>query len=116
VAKYVTTPLGMKDTAFHVVDADRLATPYGDAKPEPVRMGDPHAVPSPEGRTITFSPGRIFNPKAFQSGGAGAAGTAPDLLTFLETLRQGGGVILKPETVDRGFANQIGDAPMPADR
>jgi CubicO group peptidase (beta-lactamase class C family) len=112
VAKYVTTPLGLKDTTFHVVDVERLATPYGDAKPEPVRMGDPHDVSDPDGRTITFSPGRIFNHKAFQSGGAGAAGTAPDLLTFLETMRGGGGAILKPETVDRAFANQIGDVAM----
>src|ERR1700722_9037757 len=41
-AKYVTGPLGMKVTAFHVVDIERLATPYGDAKPEPARMGEPH--------------------------------------------------------------------------
>jgi CubicO group peptidase (beta-lactamase class C family) len=112
VAKYVTGPLGMNDTAFHVVDVNRLATPYGDAKPEPVRMGDPHVVPDPDGRKVTFSPGRIFNAKAFQSGGGGAVGTAPDVLTFLETIRQGGGPILKPETVDRAFANQIGDVAM----
>jgi CubicO group peptidase (beta-lactamase class C family) len=112
VAKYVTGPLGMRDTAFHVVDIARLAAPYGDAKPEPKRMGDPHDVISEEGYTVTFSPGRIFNEKAFQSGGAGAAGTASDLLFLLETLREGGGSILKPETADRAFANQIGDVPM----
>jgi CubicO group peptidase (beta-lactamase class C family) len=115
VAKYVTVPLGMNDTAFHVVDIERLATPYGDASPEPSRMGDPHDVIDAAGNKITFSPGRIFNRKAFQSGGAGAAGSAPDLLIFLETLRMGGGAILKPETVDRAFANQIGDVAMTDD-
>jgi CubicO group peptidase (beta-lactamase class C family) len=112
VAKYVTDPLGMKDTAFRVVDIGRLATPYGDARPEPARMSDPHDVVSEGGYAVTFSPGRIFNDKAFQSGGAGAAGSASDLLIFLETLCKGGGAILKPETVDRAFANQIGDVAM----
>ena len=114
VKRYVTDPLGMTDTAFHVVDVKRLATPYGDSEPAPARMGDPHVVTDAEGNKIRFSPGRIFNPKAFQSGGAGAVGSAPDFLKFLEALRTGGGAILKPETVDMALANQIGAAPMRA--
>lgn len=112
VTRYITGPLGMKDTAFHVTDGARLATPYYDAKPEPLPMADPQEVPSLDGNgSSTFSPGRIFNEKAFQSGGAGAVGTAPDLLRFFEALRQGGGGILKPETVAMGFTNQIGALP-----
>ena len=56
-----------------------------------------------------FSPSRIFNPKAFQSGGGGMAGTADDLLKLLEALRTGGEPILKSETVRAGLSNQIGD-------
>lgn len=111
VAHYVTGPLGMTDTAFHVTDRDRLAVPYGNAGPEPVRMADPHTYTDAAGSRTVFSPGRIFNAKAFQSGGAGAVGTATDFLKFLEALRQGGGPILKAETVAMAFSNQVGDLP-----
>ena len=42
------------------------------------------------GRPVTFSPVRLLDPTAFPSGGAGMAGTAMDVLRFLETLRAGG--------------------------
>jgi len=109
VARYVTGPLRMKDTAFHVTDETRLAVAYGDARPEPERMADPHKVIDTNGGGLLFSPGRIFNTKAFQSGGAGAVGTAPDFFKFLEAIRQGGGTILRPETVAAALSNQIGN-------
>lgn len=111
VAHYVTGPLGMTDTAFRVTDPERLAVPYADGDPEPVRMQDPHTLTRADGTRTTFSPGRIFNPRAFQSGGAGMAGTAGDFLTFLEALRNRGDTILHPETVVQATQNQIGDLP-----
>jgi CubicO group peptidase (beta-lactamase class C family) len=111
VAHYVTEPLGMSDTGFAVTDPSRLAVPYADGTPVPQRMGDEYRRKTPEGRIQVFSPGRIFNPKAFHSGGAGAAGTAGDFLTFLEALRMGGSPILLPETVAQAAQNQIGDLP-----
>lgn len=111
VGRYVTGPLEMTDTGFHVTDPSRLAVPYGDARPEPERMGDPHTIVDDDGGRTVFQPGRIFNPKAFQSGGAGAVGTAPDFMKFLEAIRQGGAPILKPETVAVALANQVGDLP-----
>ena len=111
VERCVTGPLGMKDTAFHVTDLTRLAVPYGDAVPGPVRMGDPHTVTDSTGESTDFSPGRIFNGNAFQSGGAGAVGSAPDFLKFLEALRLGGAPILKSETMAAAVSNQIGDLP-----
>ncbi|MDB5505938.1 MAG: hypothetical protein JWR75_576 [Devosia sp.] len=111
VGHYVSAPLGMRDTAFHVVDSGRLAVPYGNDADGTVRMSDPHVQRNADGETTTFSPGRIFEPEAPQSGGAGMAGTAGDLLVFLETLRTGGAPILKPETVSMAFENQIGTLP-----
>jgi len=108
VARYVTGPLGMADTHFHVTDPTRLATPYGDGTP-PVRMDDPHVLGDQYGST-TFSPGRIFNPAAPQSGGAGMAGTADDVLTMLEVYNGRPG-LLEPGTVTMALANQIGDLP-----
>ncbi len=114
VQRYVTGPLGMDDTRFGVTDVARLAVPYTDGKPEPVRMGDTTFLPDRNGGPggTTFCPSRIFNPLAPQSGGSGMAGTAPDFLRFLEMVRTGGGSALKPETVDAALSNQIGDVPM----
>lgn len=109
VVHYIAGPLGMTDTRFHVTDPSRLAMPYADAAPMPVPMTDAWAGEDPDGWTLTFSPQRIFNPKAFQSGGAGMAGTAGDIMTFLDMLRAGGNGILKPETIETGLSNQIGD-------
>ena len=111
VEHYVTGPLGMADTGFSVRDTDRLAVPYADGDPIPVRMQDPHTLTAPDGKRNTFSPGRVFNPRAFQSGGAGMVGTAGDFLIFLEALRNRGGTILHPDTLMQATTNQIGDLP-----
>src|SRR4029453_8943631 len=44
VAELVLNPLGMKDTAFSVVDARRLVVHYADGQPEPRRMADDDQV------------------------------------------------------------------------
>ena len=109
---YVTDPLEMPDTGFTVTDESRLAIPYADGAPGLRRMADPDVVVTPEGGETRFSPSRIFNPKAFQSGGAGAVGTADDLLRFFETIRKGGSPILRQETVAIAGQNQIGSVSM----
>ena len=109
VRAHVTGPLGMADTDFPPIDAARLAVPYGDGEDEPVRMGEPHVMASPWGDRLTFSPSRILNPAAFQSGGAGMATTAPDYIRFLSAILSGGGPILRPDTVRRALANQTGE-------
>lgn len=111
VADLVTGPLEMHDTAFTVTDRARLATPYADATPEPVRMGAHHVVPF-EHMKIGFAPDRIFDPNSFPSGGGGMAGTAPDILTFLETIRTGGGKILRPETAAEAMRDRIAGLPI----
>jgi CubicO group peptidase (beta-lactamase class C family) len=108
VAKYVTAPLGLTDTHFYVTDESRLAHPYADSRP-PRRMGEPELVTDDQGGVVTFSPARIFNRDAPQSGGAGMAGTADELMTILETYQTGD--LLKPETLAAALANQIGDLP-----
>jgi CubicO group peptidase (beta-lactamase class C family) len=112
VTHYVTKPLGMIDTAFHVVDRARLAPPYADGVDgaPPTRMGARAQVLS-EGNVTTFETERIFNAANYQSGGAGMAGTADDVFRLLDTLRVGGGDILRPETVEMATANQVGTLP-----
>lgn len=111
VEHYVTGPLGMRDTGFSPpADASRLAVPYADDTPVPRRMSDPDTVPQPD-RDLTFSPGRIFNPRAFHSGGGGAVGSADDMLAFFEAIRNRGTPILKHDTVALAIQNQIGDVP-----
>ena len=106
VRTHVTGPLGMSETGFFVADRARLAKPYADGTP-PLPMGEPHLVYNEAGAATHFSPARIFSDKAFQSGGAGMAGTPGDIARFLETLRIGGGTIIKPETIALAFSNRI---------
>lgn len=107
VERLVTGPLGMADTGFSVSDPSRLAAAYADGKPAPTRIADDEAVPLYEGG-VRFTPSRIFDTKSFASGGAGMAGTAHDLLRFLDAVRGGGAPILKPATVAAMMRAQIG--------
>ena len=103
VAELVLNPLDMKDTGFAVVDTRRLVVHYADGQPEPRRMADDDHV-NFFGRPVAFCPVRLLDPTAFPSGGAGMAGTASDVLTFLETLRAGG--LLQPQTLSAMFKVQ----------
>jgi CubicO group peptidase (beta-lactamase class C family) len=93
IAAIVTGPVGMGDTAFSVADTRRLVAHYGDASPRPRRLVGDDAVPF-FGNPVRLSPGRIFNPRAFPSGGAGMAGTAGDVIRLLESLRTGHSPVL----------------------
>lgn len=107
VSELVTGPLNLDDTGFVARDPARLATVYADDTP-PRCMRDGETVPAPDGSTFVYSPSRIFDGGSFHSGGAGMAGTAGDFLKFLETIRLGGGPILKSESVRAMLGNQIG--------
>lgn len=107
-ARHVTGPLGMSDTGFFIADHARFAAPYADGVPEPVPMCDDYVLVDADGDESRFTPARIFNPKAFQSGGAGMAGTADDLLKLFEALRLGGMGIISAAMVDQATQNQIG--------
>lgn len=108
VTHYVTGPLAMTDTAFGVTDRERLAVPYADGEDLPLRMAEPHAVANRWNGVTTFSPNRIFNSNAFQSGGGGMATTAPDFMRFLNAILQDGGSILAPTTAQKAMADQMG--------
>jgi CubicO group peptidase (beta-lactamase class C family) len=107
VERLVTRPVGMPDTGFSVRERARLAVPYADGKPEPVRMGESQVVPY-AGFAVRFVPGRVFDARSFPSGGAGMVGTAGDFLKFLEAIRKGGAPVVKPETATQMLTNQIG--------
>ena len=103
VAELVLNPLDMKDTGFAIVDTGRLVTHYADGQPEPRRMADDDHV-NFFGKPVAFCPVRLLDSRAFPSGGAGMAGTASDVLKFLETLRAGG--LLQPQTRSAMFKVQ----------
>jgi CubicO group peptidase (beta-lactamase class C family) len=107
VRRLITQPLGLADTGFAVADGSRLATAYADGRPEPQAITDDMEVPLWE-QAVRFAPSRIFDPQAYPSGGAGMAGTAGDILAFLETVRQEGAPLLAPETVRMMMTDQVG--------
>lgn len=107
VAETVTLPLGLKDAGFVAKAPARLATPYANAQPAPVRMTDNQDAPI--GPTaVRFAPSRALHSEEFPSGGAGMVGTAADVLKLLETIRKGGAPILKAATVAEMTKDQVG--------
>ena len=108
VSRIVTGPLGMTSTSFGAASGAVLATPYGDATPEPVRMTDPFKLPFGPSE-IVYSPARAFDSKAFPSGGVGMVGTARDYLRFVEAIRTGGAGVIRPETAAAMTRNAIGE-------
>lgn len=106
VAALVTEPLGMTDTRFADKHPARLSTAYIDRETGPARMIAGDALPF--GTAVsTFMPDRPFDPHAYQSGGSGMSGTAPDYLKLLEALRRGGAPILSPESVRLMTTNTV---------
>ncbi len=107
VREEVTGPLGLADTGFSITDRARLAVAYADGVDGPTRMEGTVAVPL-WGATVRFAPDRVFDLASYPSGGAGMAGTASDILTFLEAIRTGGAPILTPETVATMMRDHVG--------
>lgn len=95
VRELVTGPMRMTSTDFHVPPdrVERLAVPYADGMPRPVRMNEPHEMTCQFG-LVRFCPSRVLDSHSYASGGAGMAGTAGDLLALLEAVRRGGSPIL----------------------
>ena len=91
-ADHITGPLGMVDTQFGRPDSDRVVTVHRrDAA----------------GSLEASGSGRPAKPE-LESGGGGLYSTGPDYLKFLAMLLQGGGSLLRPETVAMMARNQIG--------
>lgn len=113
LSHYVLAPLGLVDTGFFVTDRDRLGPVYADNPTgAPSRMAGTTFVPGRgDSSGVNFSPDRVFNPRAFQSGGSGGVGTAADFMRFLEALREGGGPLLSADTLAMATRNQIGAIP-----
>ena len=92
-------PLGMNDTAYSITDKQRA------------RQASLH-LRKPDGTLAAQPSVKRAEPKVF-SGGGGICSTAPDYLTLLRALLNGGGLagksILRPQTVALMSTNQIGN-------
>src|SRR6185369_9476388 len=51
----------------------------------------------------------VFDKGSFRSGGGGMIGNAPDMLTFIEAIRSGGGAILSRDSTAAMMTIQTGD-------
>ncbi|HBT76453.1 MAG TPA: hypothetical protein DEB39_05910, partial [Planctomycetaceae bacterium] len=104
----VAEPLNMKDVGFVVAekDRDRLAVPYYNASPQPLRMADDQYIPTSDGR-IHCVPPQAFNPDAYPSGGGGLIATAHDVLLLLEAIRTGGGPIADAQIMKEMNTDQL---------
>jgi methyl acetate hydrolase len=95
----ITGPLGMPDTGYAITDAQRA------------RRASLH-LRKPDGTLVAQPLVKQAEPKEF-SGGGGIKSTAPDYLTLLQAILNGGGLpgkrILRPQTVAQMSVNQIGN-------
>lgn len=95
----ITGPLGMNDTAFVITEKQR-------ARQASLHVRDAH------GKLLPQALEKPTAPTAF-SGGGGIYSTAPDYLTLLQALLNGGNLrgtrILRPESVASMAVNQIGN-------
>lgn len=108
IRKLVTEPLGLKDTGFALSDPSRVTAAYADATPRPRRMHEPDCLPLLPGMaSVMMDPSRVFDTKAFPSGGAGMVGTAFDVLQLIEELRQGGGDMMTADHASVMARDQI---------
>jgi methyl acetate hydrolase len=96
---HITGPLGMNDTGFTITEKQRARQASLH-----VREASEKLQPQPFEKLVA--------PTAF-SGGGGIYSTAPDYLTLLQALLNGGSLrgisILRPESVAAMAANQIGN-------
>jgi len=97
--EYITGPLGMNDTGFVITEKQRA------------RQASLH-VREASGKLIAKPFEKLAPPTVF-SGGGGIYSTAPDYLTLLQALLNGGSFrranILRPDTVAMMSTNQIGN-------
>lgn len=102
---HVLEPLGMRDTTFAPTAQQRG------------RMMALHARRPDGGLAVVDADPLPADPEFF-SGGHGAYGTVPDYARLLAALLGGGELdgarILRPETVDLAFSDQLGGLPLPA--
>ncbi|NBJ34857.1 serine hydrolase [Serratia fonticola] len=98
--RWVGQPLGLGNTGFYTLNADKLATAYYNAEPQPPAMYDGFLLRLPEefGFDVEFAPSRALDRHAYPSAGAGMVGDADDVLRLVETLRNGSDGVLQPET------------------
>lgn len=108
VKTLVTQPLGMSDTIFTPTDMTRLTAAYADGVTRPDRMEGDHYIAAGPNKGTRLWAERALNKDAYQSGGSGMVGTAPDIIKFLEAIRQGGAPILQQSSLEPALQNQTG--------
>ncbi|OCG07621.1 hypothetical protein A9G13_05170 [Gilliamella sp. wkB178] len=100
----ITEPLNMSQTGFAVSESSQLVTHYYDASPEPLPMPSPyfmHLGDSWNNGILSYDPKRIFNKHAYQSGGAGMVGNAPEFMQFLLALTATNNPISQQKFMDK---------------
>jgi methyl acetate hydrolase len=99
LAERIWQPLGMSDTSFAPSEEQK-----GRLMGVQQRQADGSLAPSPH--DIPQNP-------EFYAAGHGSYGTARDFGRFVSMLLAGGAPVLRPETVELAFSDQLAGAPLP---
>ena len=104
-------PLGLRDTAFSTGEVDRLATPYVSDAPQPHRLQEGEIVAPFDGTVgIEYSLARAGDASRHASAGAGLVGTADEVMTVLEALRDvQASALLPPDVAAEMGRMQVGE-------
>jgi methyl acetate hydrolase len=99
LAERIWQPLGMSDTSFAPSEEQKgRLMGVQQRQPDGSLAPSPHDIPQ--------------NPE-FYAAGHGSYGTARDFGRFVSMLLAGGAPVLRPETVELAFSDQLAGAPLP---
>ncbi len=108
--RLLAQPLGLRDTGFSTAQGARLATAYASDVPQPHRLQEGEIVAPFDGTVgIEYSLARATDASRYASAGAGLIGSADDVMTVLEALRDvQASAVLPPALVAEMGRPQVG--------
>ncbi|WP_313052394.1 serine hydrolase domain-containing protein [Stenotrophomonas cyclobalanopsidis] len=109
--RLLAQPLGLRDTGFSTTQDARLATPYVSDAPQPHRLQEGEVVAPFDGTVgIEYSLARATDASRYASAGAGLIGSADEVMTVLEALRDvQASALLPPELAAEMGGLQAGE-------
>ena len=85
----MTIPLNMTNTGFILPNNHQPVTYYHDTLSQPLSIPSPYCMQLDESWNngiLSYNPKRIFNPKAYHSGGSGMISNAPNFMQLILAL------------------------------
>ncbi|PLB48495.1 beta-lactamase/transpeptidase-like protein [Aspergillus steynii IBT 23096] len=110
VQKYIAQPLGIDDMTFHLENNDQVRSKLADFNLRDGGMNEYGTTANPNG-AISWMPGHLWvDPVVDEYGGWGIYTSGPSFLKVLASILRDDGKLLRSETIDHMFQNQLSSA------